>query len=1074
MSGRKRSKPKDSGSTRRRKKRAKSKSRERLETGDVAADGSTVPPPPMGGPPPGGYSAQALAGFPPPPTGPQPAASAARAMPPPPARPPTPRRGPANPRRRPAGTVLPTGYAPVEEPAMTGTPRQVSRTVSITNPQFDARSSAEAQQAADSQGRGRHEHGSVAPVGSRGILPENFQDLPPQDNEDAVHNPARGHRQQLSPTHAASSDVHGQPVAPPPSSAPRPPSIPPESAKQADRRRRAQMWAATPQREAREERDYGGATREMAALESASDAGGETPDPFGGYTPDPYGASDHGAASPALPDLGIGAVQGDTSVSRSRSHEGTETDTSVLDLTREEVDLTRDVPDKPPEKVDLTQDSSQERELVRGMDVVQEDVVEPWKDTWSWDPREEHHSSRSTSYESGFAPSPEESDPDSDVQIVDKPLRMRGGTGTPPPRRGSRNRKRPAQFGTQTGGTPDQNRPPDYSGQTEGHSGRAAIPVDEMFRQALGSPSLPGRQPRGMVAVRPAGSPVHADPRHQARAEQRRRAQVQVAHRITPDLAGLPSPPPPSPGVPPGKRPPHPDINIKKTNRWFSYSSRPDGRHVWENDRGRFALLPDGKQKFIKASKMRKLHYTFKPATNSWERHPFQQAGIDARHGLHMSGVPVYTSVVDRAPPPIARAGVFDIPDFYRAAQPAPYPAAVSRIYKPPADRSDPRIGRHRGRGSYTLSALLVSDLHQEQMRHRAPMRGRAPSARPDIGPDPTEEEKARHLQHLREQRTLTRSRSPSRDRQYDSPERSRSFSPGRTHYRHRSASPGSGRHYTTQRRDYSPGPLYPFSPSPASVSGSLMGRMATGTRSDARSRTRSYSQGTLRALSEHRSPSPVSGLSGSFAAASVVAGPVDPRTPHGSRSGTRSGRSGSRELGEITDDEPDVYNPDELAFEPADTIPEEDAEISEDDDYDIPAAYNPGRMARILGPVARRRPPVPGAPRIRRYGRRRVANRTSIGTAVNRVHGPFRGALSTMPKLSWQHLAPGHYIAKARQGMTPGIQQHVLKLLKRAKGYIWINGKRMSIARARAHLLKLLATRASVDIKLTNDFPFP
>jgi hypothetical protein len=78
------------------------------------------------------------------------------------------------------------------------------------------------------------------------------------------------------------------------------------------------------------------------------------------------------------------------------------------------------------------------------------------------------------------------------------------------------------------------------------------------------------------------------------------------------------------------------------------------------------------------------------------------------------------------------------------------------------------------------------------------------------------------------------------------------------------------------------------------------------------------------------------------------------------------------------------------------------------------------------------------------------------------------------MPKLSWQHLAPGHYIAKARQGMTPGIRQHVLKLLNRAKGYIWVNGKRMSITRARAHLLKLLATRASVDIKLTNDFPFP
>ena len=118
---------------------------------------------------------------------------------------------------------------------------------------------------------------------------------------------------------------------------------------------------------------------------------------------------------------------------------------------------------------------------------------------------------------------------------------------------------------------------------------------------------------------------------------------------------------------------------------------------------------------------------------------------------------------------------------------------------------------------------------------------------------------------------------------------------------------------------------------------------------------------------------------------------------------------------------------------------------------------------------------PRRAAPGVRPYSRRGVAVRTAVGSAVSHVHSPqFRGALSTMPKLSWQHLAPGHYIAKARQGLTPGIRQHVLKLLSRAKGYIWINGKRLPIRSATSVLMRLLATRASVDIKLANDFPYP
>ena len=90
---------------------------------------------------------------------------------------------------------------------------------------------------------------------------------------------------------------------------------------------------------------------------------------------------------------------------------------------------------------------------------------------------------------------------------------------------------------------------------------------------------------------------------------------------------------------------------------------------------------------------------------------------------------------------------------------------------------------------------------------------------------------------------------------------------------------------------------------------------------------------------------------------------------------------------------------------------------------------------------------------------------------AVGRFSGSYWKE-SVTPRLSWQHLAPGHYIAKAGRGMTPGTREHVLKLLRRAKGYIWINGHRHNLKQARTVLFDLLGKRHSVDIKLTN-FPF-
>ena len=201
------------------------------------------------------------------------------------------------------------------------------------------------------------------------------------------------------------------------------------------------------------------------------------------------------------------------------------------------------------------------------------------------------------------------------------------------------------------------------------------------------------------------------------------------------------------------------------------------------------------------------------------------------------------------------------------------------------------------------------------------------------------------------------------------------------------------------------------------------------------------------------------------FDASEVPRAPPEKRP---SRSPSQSGEEG--EWRPFGDD--DFGDADQM--EPMDA---EDAYSVHDSDFSADEKFSEAEFANMtLGNQTRTRQP-PKNLRLHRkqpYATRRVAAITPMGTRTPRVHTPFRGSLSTMPKLSWQHLAPGHYVAKARQGMTPGIRQHVLKLLSRASGYVWVNGKRMSVKRARGHLIKLLATRASVDIKLTSDFPFP
>ena len=847
--------------------------------------------------------------FPPPPTGAQPLPAGeapgfmGRGGPPP-------REPAAQPAQPPAAQPVPPLVVRINQPEFASPrPRAPSH-----------RSRAEAIQAANRQGRDRNEHGPVAPVSQRGILGENVRNLPPDNTESAVHAPASGHRQVIPPSAAASVDQHRRPAPLPLPSGP--PSIPHESPaqalrrrrgdviretpEQAERRRRAAMAAAEGPRIAREGKEYGTVTREMASLEPAS--GGETPDPYGSY----------GATTPDT------SVQGDTSVSRSRSRE------SLLDLT-------------------ATTDDEGPRRIVRN--------PSEWED-----PTERN------------LPEPQSPTSESDVDVLDMPdsdidvlgdsdvrytgrRAIRGGSGdeTPPPRRSGRHRKRPHQWRTAVHATPDQNRPPDYTGATEGASGIPAQSVEDMYAAAGEPTRLPARvapvvsQDLGRLPPPIGDSPVHVDPRHQRRAEQRRAIQRQPP---------APAPPAPAPA-------PQPEAPI-------AGGAEPDGP-------------PEEKQQTVETH-----GHLAERARRSHRRHGITEV---------LAPQPRFSDAIDPggdyAKPPYARAEAIDVPPNYYGQ-----PTEAHVVDKSLEIAMDPRVQYWKKTESHTFSETPEGQRMGFSRRARSARRASSGTLSP--------ESRAQRTRYLMEQRSLTR--SPDRDlRTYGSPER--------------------------------------------------------------RSRTRTVSGSRLalarsRSLSEHGSLSPRSdgGLSAVFSRASL---------------------SRSRESGEIpSDEDPDIYNPDaEDAFaipeedwrpvnlfeslipEPADEIPEEDAAEQKWQDEDPRVAH--------AGPISLP-PRVPVIRPPKRYARRRVSHRTSVGTAVNRVHGPFRGALSTMPKLSWQHLEPGHYVAKARQGMTPGIRQHVLKLLNRAKGYIWINGKRMSVKHARAAVLKLLATRASVDIKLDSRFPFP
>ena len=76
-------------------------------------------------------------------------------------------------------------------------------------------------------------------------------------------------------------------------------------------------------------------------------------------------------------------------------------------------------------------------------------------------------------------------------------------------------------------------------------------------------------------------------------------------------------------------------------------------------------------------------------------------------------------------------------------------------------------------------------------------------------------------------------------------------------------------------------------------------------------------------------------------------------------------------------------------------------------------------------------------------------------------------GADSVTPNLSIITVAPGHYRARVRRGVTQGVRHQVQALLKRAPAMLTVNGRKINKQRAYALILDLLRQRVPVEIIL-------
>ena len=730
-------------------------------------------------------------------------------------------------------------------------------------------------------------------------------------------------------------------------------------------RRREAIRSATPNRIRREGIEYGTETREMVALETGSDTESE----YGGTTP--YGHHDDSHTD----------TQGETSVSRSHSRAPSRSESAVREIPLVDIRSPSLHPHPSPsfhpsplydpyreEPIDLrgtdtrsrtrSPDSPDDTET-SDVEIIDPPAQEP-SDVEATPSRSALRGGTQSSDESGgHTPDPRAGLDEAGRDAAARALITQDPDA--PVRRGTRTRHRPEQYRTQVDRTPDRTRRPDYTGATEGLSGREAIEVD------------------------------------------------------WPQLSG-----------PRSRKPPNSDTRRStKTHRYAQLGPT----HRWTNRHGRWIIDGRGHHSFTSAR-------TLQADGQTYDEHAYRWGGPDVHRAHALQQMPSHHPVMDaparfsgavRPSPRVRRAiigphgPVYDIP---------PSPAVSLQPRPPPWLRQPDETSREYGARRI---GLLSRDTRRRSHHH-----GRGTARM--FSPPPRESQSAATWDQI--------------------------YHPGTAYGPAAGYGLGSSGHPSfsqpPERNLDGPGP-----PMSATRRESL---------TDAFRRQHARDQG--------RDPRYAQVLSPMAFLEHGTTGMTAGQDPGPRRSRSRSVDSGRSdhffdsagyrlmERDEKMEEQDPLY---------ADELPEEDAEPEEDwghesadeipeDDADIRHQIRRMRVQPQRRPVG----PRPGAPGVRPYSRRQVSARTSIGTTVGRVHGPFRGSLSTMPKLSWQLLAPGHYVAKARQGMTPGIRQHVLKLLKRAKGYIWVNGKRMKVSSARTVILNILSTRASVYIKLSNEFPYP
>ena len=132
-----------------------------------------------------------------------------------------------------------------------------------------------------------------------------------------------------------------------------------------------------------------------------------------------------------------------------------------------------------------------------------------------------------------------------------------------------------------------------------------------------------------------------------------------------------------------------------------------------------------------------------------------------------------------------------------------------------------------------------------------------------------------------------------------------------------------------------------------------------------------------------------------------------------------------------------------------------------------------PGRAA--INPLLHAYPPVAGG-RARRIAHTLNVSLRGTHAIPDHSESPYKQTvrassgygLNITPQLSITHLGAGHFLLRARRGVTPGVRKHVLHLLQRVRGrYLFVNGRRHTKLQARDVILRMLRTNQTVDVQL-------